>query len=246
LTLDLDRFVFLPQLDPHTVLNTGLFNFERASANRQWLVEPRGTHVPESIEYGISSFIYRCTDRPFHPMRIAELLNLDFSADDEDADSAMQQDEAHPTKMATVKGAPTKSSSSSSSSSASSSSSSSGDASASEFFSDSQLQEARDLLQPAFRAKGLIWLASETTPLVLMQKSGHAYSFDRVTGDDEDDENEENDEDNEDLTKDDEDPTENLRYNLIAFKRIRHGPFSDHSAVFCASSEPSWYSSGRI
>lgn len=50
------------------IINTGKFNFERAASDPMWLKEVRGEHVPETEEYGISSFVYR-SDRPFHPQR---------------------------------------------------------------------------------------------------------------------------------------------------------------------------------
>lgn len=50
------------------VLNTKKFDFARASRDPMWLKEARGEHVPETEEYGISSFVYR-SKRPFHPQR---------------------------------------------------------------------------------------------------------------------------------------------------------------------------------
>eukprot|EP01110_Echinostelium_bisporum_P004247 TRINITY_DN2041_c0_g1_i1.p1 TRINITY_DN2041_c0_g1~~TRINITY_DN2041_c0_g1_i1.p1 ORF type:complete len:532 (-),score=153.48 TRINITY_DN2041_c0_g1_i1:22-1617(-) len=56
-----------------TILNTKKFNFDEASNHPGWLRELRGTHKPETLEYGISSFVYRAR-RPFSPVRLDQLL----------------------------------------------------------------------------------------------------------------------------------------------------------------------------
>lgn len=55
------------------ILNTGRFDFERASQAAGWLQELRGEHTPETLEYGISSFVFRAR-KPFHPQRLWTFL----------------------------------------------------------------------------------------------------------------------------------------------------------------------------
>ncbi|MFC7785746.1 GTP-binding protein [Rossellomorea sp. GCM10028870] len=50
------------------VLNTRLFDFEKASQAAGWIKELQEEHTPETEEYGISSFVYR-RNKPFHPER---------------------------------------------------------------------------------------------------------------------------------------------------------------------------------
>ncbi|MFT4022996.1 MAG: GTP-binding protein [Flavihumibacter sp.] len=56
------------------VLHTGLFDFDRTSANAAWIEELSREHVPETDEYGISSFVFR-DRRPFHPERFWHYLD---------------------------------------------------------------------------------------------------------------------------------------------------------------------------
>jgi G3E family GTPase len=54
-------------------LNTGLFNFEKASQGAGWIKELNNEHMPETEEYGISSFVYR-RRLPFHPERLMNFM----------------------------------------------------------------------------------------------------------------------------------------------------------------------------
>ncbi len=58
------------------IMGTGRFNFEKAYQHPLWAQELYGfaDHVPETEEYGVSSFVYRA-HRPFHPQRIYQVLN---------------------------------------------------------------------------------------------------------------------------------------------------------------------------
>uniref|UniRef100_A0A0G4HBD5 CobW C-terminal domain-containing protein n=1 Tax=Chromera velia CCMP2878 TaxID=1169474 RepID=A0A0G4HBD5_9ALVE len=62
-------------IDPSLILGTNRFSLNKAAEHPQWLQEARvGEHLPESVEYGISSFTFRAL-RPFHPMRLRRLAD---------------------------------------------------------------------------------------------------------------------------------------------------------------------------
>jgi G3E family GTPase len=63
------------------VLHTRLFDFEKAQDSSAWMDElaKNGHHTPETEEYGFSSMVF-ADQRPFHPERFWEWLNLHFPA----------------------------------------------------------------------------------------------------------------------------------------------------------------------
>ncbi|THC93027.1 hypothetical protein EYZ11_007481 [Aspergillus tanneri] len=77
------------RVDVHEILDTGRFNFLKAASGAGWLrslhemtkretaVGERMAPVPETIEYGINSFVYTAR-RPFHPRRLFGLLHDKF------------------------------------------------------------------------------------------------------------------------------------------------------------------------
>jgi G3E family GTPase len=64
------------QVPLEAVLDTGLFDLESAQANPLWFKELNGftDHVPETLEYGIRSFVYRAR-QPFNPQLFNAFVN---------------------------------------------------------------------------------------------------------------------------------------------------------------------------
>lgn len=60
------------------VLHTGRFDFEAALDAPGWLKELRGEHMPETEEFGITSFVYRAR-KPFHPQRLWDWFGAEWS-----------------------------------------------------------------------------------------------------------------------------------------------------------------------
>jgi G3E family GTPase len=56
------------------ILNTRMFDFDKASQGAGWITELESEHhTPETEEYGISTFVFRAR-RPFHPERFWEYV----------------------------------------------------------------------------------------------------------------------------------------------------------------------------
>lgn len=62
------------KVDLKYIMNTGLFDFDKTSQSAGWIEEMNKKHVPETEEYGISTFVFR-VNRPFHPERFWDYLN---------------------------------------------------------------------------------------------------------------------------------------------------------------------------
>ena len=65
------------RIDTKEIIGTGLFDFEKASSAAGWIKELENEHIPETDEYGISSFVFRA-QKPFHPQRWHKYLHEDY------------------------------------------------------------------------------------------------------------------------------------------------------------------------
>ncbi|EPG72768.1 CobW/P47K family protein [Leptospira fainei serovar Hurstbridge str. BUT 6] len=65
------------EVEPKLILNTGRFDFLKAAEAPGWLKELRGEHLPETEEYGVTSFVYR-SRKPFHPQKFWDILQEEW------------------------------------------------------------------------------------------------------------------------------------------------------------------------
>ena len=68
------------QVPLESVLETGLFDYEKAETSAGWIRELQGEHTPETEEYGIASFTYT-TPLPFDAEKLWAFLNDDDNWD---------------------------------------------------------------------------------------------------------------------------------------------------------------------
>jgi len=85
------------EVDITKVIHTKRFSFERAARSAGWLqsMQAETPHNPESLEYGIASFIYRAR-KPFHPQRLHTFMTEHFllqEADWNDAIADVEEEE---------------------------------------------------------------------------------------------------------------------------------------------------------
>ncbi|NJN24894.1 MAG: GTP-binding protein [Cyclobacteriaceae bacterium] len=67
------------KVDPKEIINTRLFEYDKAEQAAGWIKELNNEHTPETEEYCISSFVFR-DRRPFHPERFWQYVNRDWPA----------------------------------------------------------------------------------------------------------------------------------------------------------------------
>ncbi|NVB37016.1 GTP-binding protein [Pseudenhygromyxa sp. WMMC2535] len=62
------------QVPLEAVLDTGLFDYDKAASSAGWIRELQGEHTPETETYGISSFTYRAS-RPFDAEKLWDFFH---------------------------------------------------------------------------------------------------------------------------------------------------------------------------
>ncbi|MFM7856298.1 MAG: GTP-binding protein, partial [Flammeovirgaceae bacterium] len=65
------------KINPKEILNTKLFDYEKAQQAAGWIKELNNEHTPETEEYGISSFVFR-SPIPFHPQRFWSFIQTEW------------------------------------------------------------------------------------------------------------------------------------------------------------------------
>ncbi|KAG8624424.1 hypothetical protein KVT40_007491 [Elsinoe batatas] len=92
------------KIDVKEIVNTGMFNLERAQTGYGWLQdlhamtlrEVNGKNVvtpkPETEEYGVRNFVYT-RRRPFHPLRLFQLIHDKFMVQLEHPEEEDEEDE---------------------------------------------------------------------------------------------------------------------------------------------------------
>ncbi|GAA6037278.1 hypothetical protein JCM8097_008659 [Rhodosporidiobolus ruineniae] len=78
------------RIDLTKVLNTRRFQFEKAVMGAGWLKSLREEVKPETEEYGISSFVYKAR-RPFHPLRLWEVIRSRLVVIQDSYEAALEQ-----------------------------------------------------------------------------------------------------------------------------------------------------------
>lgn len=67
------------RVSPADLLDTGRFDMDAAESAPGWAAELNGEHIPETVEYGIDSLLFRAAE-PFHPQRLWAWLETAISS----------------------------------------------------------------------------------------------------------------------------------------------------------------------
>ena len=79
------------EVDMVSVINTGKFSFEKAARSAGWLqsMQEETPHTPETLEYGIGTFLYKAR-RAFHPGRLHRFMTQYFLLQEPDWRDAIE------------------------------------------------------------------------------------------------------------------------------------------------------------